>query len=56
MKAEDVKLLGAGISPKQWPKKTSGRKRKKTKCLTQRNAWAEQTHYKRSVRHWRNYS
>jgi len=26
-KAEDAKLQDAGISPKQWPKKRSGRKR-----------------------------
>ena len=27
VKAEDAKLQDAGISPKQWPKKMSGRKR-----------------------------
>jgi hypothetical protein len=34
-KAEDAKLPGAGVIPKQWPKKMSGRKR--VACRTQKD-------------------
>ena len=37
-KAEDAKLQDAGISPKQWPKKRSGRKRLAYRTR-QQSAW-----------------